>query len=96
MKEELHELCNIGIFTNSKFNLEQLIYLDNIISDIVFVLNKYKETGIFVKLSHKSAKNDFKLYPAQTIFEVFDNLVHSKEIQSNIPNSLGLILKPWG
>jgi len=58
-------------------------------------LKKNSGTGVFTKLSHKSAKNEFRLYPAKTVVQVFDNIVHSQEVLKNVPKSSSLVLKPW-
>ena len=48
-----------------------------------------------MKLSQKSAKNYFKMYPAGTVQEVFDNVVHSQEVQRCVQMSSCLVLRDW-
>jgi len=96
-KKELTELCNLGILRRGLnfLNLENCVFLESIIDDIRVYLKKQSENGVFVKLSQKSAKNEMKLYPAFTVSEVFDQLVHSQEVLKNIPKSTSIVLKPW-
>lgn len=94
-KEELKDLCNVGILRHSEPNLESCAFLESTFPLIREYIKLHLDTGVFVKLSHKSAKNNYKLCPAFTVTDVFDNLVHSKEVLRNVDKSTSIVLKPW-
>lgn len=96
-REELTNLCNIGILKGGGCppNMESVAHLESLFPTIREFLRKWSDCGVFVKLSHKSSKNDFKMYPSHTITDVFDNLVHSPEVSRNISKSSSIVLKPW-
>lgn len=79
----------------SEPNLESCVFLEALFPQIRDYIRMHKSTGVFVKLSHKSAKNNHKLYPSFTVTDVFDNLVHSEEVLKNVDKSTTLVLKPW-
>lgn len=95
-RKELVDLCNIGIWKGGGHqpNMESVCYLESFFPHIQNFLHVCSD-GVFVKLSHKSSKNDFKMYPSYTITDVFDNLVHSPEVARTIMKSSSIVLKPW-
>jgi len=94
-KDELKNLCNVGILRHSEPNLESCAFLESTFSIIREYIKLHRNTGVFVKLSHKSAKNNHKLYSSFTLTDVFDNLVHSEEVLNNVDKSTSIVLKPW-
>lgn len=96
-KEDLIDFCRIGILTSHKPNLllsDSLIPIYKTIEDILET-EPYKRTGIFVKTSQKSSKNEFIMYPAFNVVGVLDNLVHSIEILKDLDCTTHLVIKPW-
>jgi len=94
-REEMKEMCHIGVVTNRKPNFERYDSIHLLFDQMQKILDDHKDTGLFVKTSYQSAKHEYKLFPAFTIMNIFENIIYSKEIWSSIDKASCIILKPW-
>lgn len=78
-----------------EYDLAELQTFSHIFSEINEYLASHQDTGVFVKHSQKSAKNDFDMFPARTLDDVFENLVHSRDVLCTISISQHIVLRPW-
>jgi hypothetical protein len=94
-REEMKEMCHIGVITNRKPNFERYDSIHLLFDQMQKILDDHKDTGLFVKTSFQSAKHECKLFPAFTIMDIFENIIYSKEIWTSIDQTSCIILKPW-
>jgi len=94
-QEEMKEMCHIGVITNRKPKFERYDSIHLLFDEMQKILDKHMDTGLFVKTSFQSAKHEYKLFPAFTVMEIFENIIYSKEIYTSIDQSTCIILKPW-
>ncbi|ARF12145.1 cell division cycle 123 protein [Klosneuvirus KNV1] len=94
-REEMKEMCHIGVITNKKPKFERYDSINLLFDQMQKILDENKDTGLFVKTSFQSAKHEYKLFPAFTIMNIFENIIYSKEIYTSIDHTNHIILKPW-
>lgn len=94
--EHLSALC---VYRSRKITKDQTEFFNSLIAtSIRKFIEKYKASGVFMKVSDESGKHSSKLTPKFSLEEIIEEIAHNKDMIKSLllyKEKSYLLLKPW-